>query len=93
MGKKATRLGVNFFNTSSEIDLHKSAQNSARKSVRDLIIELDKALADFVGSRMFTNPTVVDAAENGKAETNLDGLIKLCAALNVEAAKMVKTPN
>jgi hypothetical protein len=91
MAKKATRLSVNLFETSPDANLQQSTQNLARKSVRDLIIQLDRKLAEFVNSPMFKNHVVVDTAENAKAEASLNGLINLSTALSVAAARATKT--
>ena len=93
MKKRAVRLGVNLFNTGPETEVIKTSQNLTRKSVRDLIIELDKTIANFVGSPTFTKPTVVDTGESARAEKDLGKLIKLSVALSTEAAKLSKTLN
>ncbi|MEP6786870.1 MAG: hypothetical protein ABJB40_00460 [Acidobacteriota bacterium] len=91
--KRAGRLRSNFFDIRDETDVDPPPQDLTRKSVRDLIIDLDNALTVFVTSPMFTSPTVVDATENAKAEVNLKQLIKLSAALNIEATKLAKALN
>lgn len=93
MRKKATRLGVNFFNINAETYTYKYPRNLGPISVKDLIVEIDNTLIVFVSNPMFANPTVVDAAENERAEVNLKRLIELSASLNFEAAKLAKTPN
>lgn len=91
MNRRSMRLGINLFNTAPEIDPAKGTGDLIRKSVRELIIELDKKLSDFVNSGLFKNHTVLDAAENAKAEADLKKVVRLCQALNTVAAKLAKT--
>lgn len=86
MKKKAARLGNNFFKIGDETGELERTQYLAQKSVRDLIIELDHTLTDFVGSPIFKNPLVIDAKYNDKARTDLERLIKLSSELH-EAAE------
>lgn len=58
--------------------------------VKNLIVELDNTLAVFTANPMFTNPKVVSVADNAKAKSDLERVIKLSAALNQEADKMSK---
>ncbi len=86
MRKKAVRLGVNFFNIKEEIGVHQGTQDLVRKSVRDLIIELDNTLAAFVTSPTFTHLQVIDTKSSDKARTDLENIITLGGALQ-EAAE------
>lgn len=69
----------------------KTVEQALPTDVKTLIVELDNTLAAFVGNPMFTNPQVVNSADNLKAKTDLERLIKLSAALNQEAGKMSKS--
>ncbi len=91
INKRAIRLGINFFGTSPEAEPDRRSQELAQKGVRELIIEFDRKLGEFVGSSLFRNHVVVDDAETAKAEANLKILIRLSDALNIAAAKKVST--
>ena len=58
--------------------------------VKSLIVELDNTIVAFTGSPMFTNPKVVSAADNIKAQADLARLIKLSDTLSLEADKTSK---
>jgi hypothetical protein len=60
------------------------------QDLKTLIVELDNTLAAFTGNAMFTNPQVVDTAENAKAHAALQSVIKLSAALKAAADRPVK---
>lgn len=92
INKRAIRLGINFFKSSPSNDSDTLSQELARKGVRALIIEFDKKLGEFVGSPLFRDHTVADAAETAKAETNLKILVGLSDALNIAAAQQAKRP-
>jgi len=93
MSKKEARLGVNLFGTKTEDGSQNKERNLSRKTVRTLIIELDRKLNEFIGSSLFTHRAVVDTAESAHAEASLRGLIKLSTALSLEAAKQAKASN
>ena len=61
--------------------------------VKTLIVELDNTIMAFTGNPMFTSPQTVNAADNAKAEADLERIIKLSAALKLESDKMVKPVN
>jgi hypothetical protein len=90
MNKRATRLALNLFNTGPDAELAKGTGDLTRKSLRELIIELDRKLSDFVNGALFKNRNVLDAAENAKAEADLKKVVRLCQALNVMAAKLAR---
>ena len=58
--------------------------------IKSLIIEQDNRLGSFVSNVMFTNPQVVNADNNAKAHADLQRLIKLSAALQLESDKLKK---
>ena len=58
------------------------------KSVRDLIIDMDEAIAAFVLSPMFKNLRVVDAEVSAKAKLDLGKIIELSVELDRQAQKM-----
>ena len=59
--------------------------------VKSLIVELDNTIVAFTGNPMFTNPKVVNAADNTKAKADLERLIMLSDALSSEADKTSKS--
>lgn len=93
MNKRAVRLGSNYFGWDADEFRDGRPQPTSKKSVRDLIIELDKRLGEFVGSPLFRDHVVVDAAENTKAESTLKRVVALSAALNIAAAKQSRPSN
>lgn len=88
MKKRATRLRANFFDIKDRAEEDKDPEVTDRKSVRDLIIELDGTLAVFVGSPLFTNPQLINAKSADEAKADLDRLIRLSYALHRAAARM-----
>lgn len=61
--------------------------------VKSLIVELDNLIMVFTSNAMFTNPQIVSAADNAKAASDLERIIKLSAALKLESDKMAKPGN
>ncbi len=89
MTKKAARLDVNLFNSKAEkLDKNDTVGNANQKSVRNLIIELDKAIGDFIGSPIFKNTKLIDPQTSRKSGIELEILMKLSMALSKEANKM-----
>lgn len=58
------------------------------KSVRDLIVDLDKHIGSFATSPMFLNLRAVDPAVADKTKLDLEKIIELSATLNAEAGKL-----
>ena len=58
------------------------------KSVRDLIVELDKIIGSFATSAMFQNLRAVDPKISERAKLDLEKIIELSTALGAEARKM-----
>lgn len=90
MNKRSVRLGINCFDSGPDAELDTISQKLAQKGVKDLIIDLDKKMGDFIGSSLFRNHVVVDVAENAKAEANLRNVVRLSAALSIAAAERAK---
>lgn len=89
MTKKAVRLHANLFNAKVEqFDKNETVENAKLKSVRNLIIHLDKAIGNFIGSPMFKNTKLIDSQTSEKSELDLEILMKLSDALSREAHKM-----
>jgi hypothetical protein len=84
MKKKAVRLDINFFNTIYTANSDKKPKDKMpiAKSVRDLIIELDKAIEVFVDNPIFKRATIVDSKLLEKSQKNLSEIIKLSEKLS-----------
>jgi len=85
--KKAGRLGLNFFDIKDEPGVDPNPQDLTRKSVRDLIIDLDSTLTAFVTNPTFTGLRVIDAKNNDRARADLEKLIELSRDLQEAAEK------
>jgi len=85
--KKAGRLGLNFFDIKDEPGVDPNPQDLTRKSVRDLIIDLDGTLTAFVTNPTFTGLRVIDAKNNDRARADLEKLIELSRDLQEAAEK------
>jgi cell fate (sporulation/competence/biofilm development) regulator YlbF (YheA/YmcA/DUF963 family) len=90
ISKKALRLDANLFRSESDKrPKTKSKDEVATKSVRDLIIELDDAIGNFVSSPVFTNNKLVDTKISEKSQIDLQKIIKLSENLSKEAKKLL----
>ncbi len=87
IGKNAKRLDSNLFSAKLE-KKDKKDKNKAEKSVRDLIVDLDNAIGDFVESAMFQNLRVVDPEVARKAQLDLANVLEISNKLSKEAGKM-----
>lgn len=85
MHKKSVRLELNLFNTKFEKE--QKDEKKKQPGVRDLIIELDKAISNFVESPLFKNNKLVEQKEAEKSQANLEIIIKLSEILSREAGK------
>lgn len=86
---KAKRLESNLFSSKMETDDKDSADKEKKtKSVRNLIVELDNAIGQFVSSTMFQNLRVVDPEVAKKAQSDLVLIMDLSDQLSKEADKM-----
>ncbi len=84
MRKKAIRLDINFFNTDPLLDSSVEAKNkkTRKKTTRDLIIELDKAIGRFVSSPIFKQGKIVSSDVMEKSQNDLYEIVKLCDSLS-----------
>jgi hypothetical protein len=94
INKSSLRLESNLFPPDPKQKNGKKADVQATESatklpedVKSLIVDQDNTLAAFVGNPIFTNPKVVTPADNLKAHDDLQRLIKISAALQVQAEK------
>jgi hypothetical protein len=96
MNKSSVRLESNLFPIADKKDKKRSkeqkpdADEPLPQDIKGLIVTLDDTLSGFVGNPMFTNPKVVNSADNAKAHMELEKIIKLSAALNQEAGKVLQ---
>lgn len=90
MKKKALRLDKNLFGLKPDEKAMKvkTATLYEQKSVRDLIIELDKNIEVFINSPVFKNNKLVDQEATEKAQNELEEIIRLTEMLSKEAKKM-----
>ena len=90
ISKRALRLDANLFGSESDKSSKtKSRDEAGTKSVRDLIIELDEAIGNFVNSPIFTNVKLVDSKISEKSQIDLEKIINLSEALSKEAKKLL----
>lgn len=87
MTDKARRLDENLFN-SKQIQEIKAVENFRKKSIRDLIIELDNSIGKFVSSPIFKNTKLVDLEISEKTRLDLEILLTLSEILSKAAEKM-----
>ena len=87
LNKKAIRLEVNLFNIKEVAD--KKDEKKKQLSVRDLIIELDKALSNFVESPIFKSNKLIEQKDVEKSQIQLEKVIKLSETLSQESKKLV----
>ena len=88
INKSAKRLDSNLFSAAPEKDKSKREKEKTEKSVKDLIVELDNAIGNFVSSAMFQNLRAVDPAVAKKARGDLANIMEISKKLSKEAGKM-----
>jgi hypothetical protein len=99
INKRGLRLKENLFPPAAKKDGKKSKvakeaeEIAPPRDMKMLIVDLDNALAAFTGNPMFTNPQVVNADSNAKAQTDLEKVIRLSSVLQQEADKASKQKN
>ena len=74
--KKAIRLNESLFNLKALIGSPK-VKTLKQKDVKDLIIELDNAIGDFVDSPVFKNSTTVESKLIEKSQIDLEKIIAI----------------
>ena len=88
MRKNALKLNENLFVSNPDQDeKDKTEKEKKTKTVRDLIIELDKIINSFINSALFSNNKIVDSNVSEKAGKDLEQIIKLSVLLTLEAKK------
>ena len=87
--KNAKRLDTNLFAKTAEIKEDKVKEEKP-KTIKVLIIELDKAIGDFLSSKIFGNLKVVEPEIAIKTRKDLISIIDLSERLSKEASKLKK---
>ena len=85
MNRKSIRLEANLFNIKAVTN--KNGDKKKSLSVRDLIIELDKVLGNFVDSPIFKSNKLIEQNDVEESQTQLEKIIKLSETLSQEAKK------
>lgn len=90
MNKNAKRLDENLFEPRVEVKKKESKEMKEEKTkeVKELIVDLDNAIGDFISSPMFQNLRVVDPEVAGKARHDLEKIAGISELLASEANKM-----
>jgi hypothetical protein len=90
INKKAQRLDTNLFAaTKAEKKEEKTTEKVEKpKIIRDLIVELDNAVGDFVSSKIFGNIKVIEPDVAIKTRNDLLNILKLSELVAAEAKKM-----
>lgn len=88
ISKRAARLNTNLFLTKSETDKKNPSEIKAQ-NVRDLIVDLDNKITDFINNPIFKNNNLVDSKASEKAQGDLEKIIKI-SDLMAQQAKNFK---
>ncbi|MBX7172227.1 MAG: hypothetical protein K1X72_14775 [Pyrinomonadaceae bacterium] len=88
ISKRAARLNTNLFLPKTEQD-QKAPNEIKAKNVRDLIVDLDNKIGDFINSPIFKNNNLVDSKASEKAQGDLENIIKI-SDLMAQKAKNFK---
>ncbi|HRH46289.1 MAG TPA: hypothetical protein PKY82_31885, partial [Pyrinomonadaceae bacterium] len=88
ISKRAARLDVNLFIPKEERQNKGNKKVEVKpKGVKDLIVELDNDIGNFVNSPIFTNNKLVDSKASENSQIELEKIIKLSELLGQEAIK------
>ena len=94
MNKKGKRLDTNLFAPAAEKTPEITGEAAAKekaekpKSIRDLIVELDTTLGNFVTSPIFRNIKIIEPEAAIKTRTELLGILRLTTKLSAEAKRL-----
>lgn len=88
LNKKAVRLEANLFNIKAIA--HKKIDKKKQLPIRDLIIELDKALGNFTNSPVFKDSKLIEQKDAEKSQQQLEKVIKLSEILTKETQQMLQ---
>lgn len=80
---------VEFKTVESELKKVESKENETKaKSIKNLIVDLDTAIGNFVSSTMFQNLRVVEPEVAGNTQADLAKVMEISEMLSVEAGKI-----
>lgn len=91
LNKKSKRLDANLFLYKvepEEKDQTTSANDKKNYDLKELIINLDKAMGEFVTSKIFVDHKTIDAVAATKARKDLANVLKFSEMLAKEAGKL-----
>ena len=88
INKKAKRLDDNLFATKLEKKGDKKEKEQKPKTIKELIVDLDHSIGNFVSSKIFGNINVVETDVAIKTRTDLVKILDLSEKLSKEAGKM-----
>lgn len=94
INKSAARLNLNLFDAitdaqkETKTEEKSNRENETKRSIRDLIVDLDSSIGNFAASPMFQNLRLIDPKISIKTKVNLEKIINLSLLLNAEAKKM-----
>jgi hypothetical protein len=93
INKKAKRLDANLFAANSDKKADKAADNNEpqklekTRTIRELIVDLDKTIGSFVSSPIFGNIKVIEPEVAMKTREDLINIMQLSEKLSAEAKK------
>lgn len=89
LNENAIRLDKNLFVAEKNEEPNpKVAELAEKNSVPDLIVELDKAIENFVGSKIFQNTKLVNLKESQETQLELKKIIEISEKLSKQAKKL-----
>jgi len=90
INSKAKRLDANLFadTKKDKEDVTPKKDGDKAKPVKELIVELDNAIAGFVSSKIFGNIKLIEPEVAVKTRTDLLNIVQWSGKLSIEAKKM-----
>lgn len=88
INKRSIRLEANLFKVKP--DDKKEKQKTEEFGVKELIIELDKAIGSFVESPAFKDNKLIDQKDAESSRSSLEKIIEISEALSLEAKKRIR---
>jgi hypothetical protein len=86
--KRAIRLNSNLFAPKSGKQAKKNEAGPEHQELKSLLVVLDNAITSFAHSPIFQSSTVVKHDDTKNAQNELEKVIKLSAAIKLEAERM-----
>lgn len=87
INKRSVRLNANLFKVKS--DDKKEEKKTKESGIKELIIELDKAIGSFVENPAFKDKKLVDQKDAENSRSDLEKIIEISEALSHEAKQLV----